>query len=439
MLFRFWLRWAPSAAQLRTRVRAFASYGARHAKTKKSCVRTCLFRFWLRWAPPAAQLRTRVRAIASSGARLAKTKKSCVRFSCYLCSILNSLLFIERLMKLQRSVEEIPYYDLFNRVTEAAAILANMTKGHGSKDWTDSNAVLAMREVLGELPISGRFVSSEGKLDNAARFEYGEVIGAGGQAMDLAVDPIDGTSLCAYGQDGSVSVIAAAPPGSLLEAPEAYMWKIACGPKARGAISLEKSWAQNVRDVAEALGKDPSRMTVAILNRQRHDQLIKEVRGTGAMIKLLDAGDLMPAVATAYGGRVDMLLGAGGGPEGVISAAALYGLGGDFCGRFDKALTDMEMEDTMDIAVDENNMSIDDIVKKGIYAVCITAVTDAYFLDGVRWRKGVATTDTLAIRKQVTMDRSKKERRFDEHPWSEFATEDCQSLEAYLAKNKGKK
>jgi len=342
-------------------------------------------------------------------------------------------------MTVPRSVGDIPYYDLFNRVTEAAAILANMTKGHGSKDWTDSNAVLAMREVLNELPISGRFVSSEGALDNAARFEYGDVIGAGGQAMDLAVDPIDGTSLCAYGQDGAVSVLAAAPPGSLLEAPEAYMWKIACGPKAKGAISLDWSWAKNVRSVAEALGKDPSRMTVAILNRDRHRQMIEEVRDAGAMVKLLDAGDLMPAVATAHGGRVDMLMGAGGGPEGVISAAALHGLGGDFCGRFDKALTEEEMGHKMDIAVDEDNMSIDDIVKKGIYAVCITAVTDAYFLAGVRWKKGVVTTDTLAIRKQVTMDRSKKQRRFDEHPWSQFATVECESLEAYLASSKNKK
>ena len=342
-------------------------------------------------------------------------------------------------MAVTRNVADIPYYDLFNRATEAAAILANMTKGHGSKDWTDSNAVLAMREVLGELPINGRFVSSEGSLDNAARFEYGEVVGAGGHEMDLAVDPIDGTSLCAYGQDGAVSALAAAPPGSLLEAQEAYMWKIACGPRAKGAISLDWSWTRNVQSVAEALGKDPSRMTVAILNRKRHDELIQEVREAGAMVKLLEAGDLMPAVATAYGGRVDMLMGAGGGPEGVISAAALYGLNGDFCGRFDIALTEEEMGHKMNITVDESNMSINDIVKKGIHAVCITAVTDAYFLDGVRWRKGVVTTDTLAIRKQVTMDRSKKMRRFDEHPWSEFASLECESLEAYMASKKANK
>jgi len=335
-----------------------------------------------------------------------------------------------------KNVRDIPYYDLFNRVTEAAAIFANMTKGHGSKDWTDSNAVLAMREVLNELPIKGKFVSSEGMLDNAARFEYGEIIGAGGQEMDLAVDPIDGTSLCAYGQDGSVSVLAAAPPGSLLQAPEAYMWKLACGPRAKGVISLDKTWAQNIRDVAEALGKDPSRMTIAILNRKRHKKLIEEVRGTGAMVKLLDAGDLMPAVATAFGGRVDMLMGSGGGPEGVISAAALQGLGGDFCGRFDKKLTEKEMGYKMDVKIDESNMSIEDIVKKGIYAVCITAVTDAYFLSGVRWREGMVITDTLAIRKQLTIDRSEKSRRFDEHPWSEFVTADCMSLEAYKASTK---
>ena len=335
-----------------------------------------------------------------------------------------------------RDIRDIPYYDLFNRVTEAAAILANMTKGHGSKDWTDSNAVLAMREVLNELPISGRFVSSEGELDNAARFEYGEIIGAGGQEMDLAVDPIDGTSLCAYGQDGAVSVLAAAPVGSLLEAPEAYMWKLACGPRAKGVISFDKSWAQNVRDVAEALGKDPTRMTVAILNRARHRELIEEVRATGAMVKFLEAGDLMPAVATAFGGRVDMLMGAGGGPEGVISAAALHGLDGDFCGRFDKKLTEEEMECKLDINICEDNMSIDDIVKKGIYAVCITAVTDAYFLGGVRWREGMVITDTLAIRKKLTIDRSEKSRRFNDHPWSEIVTEECEKLEAYLAKSK---
>ena len=336
-----------------------------------------------------------------------------------------------------RNKRDIPYYDLFNRVTEAAAILANMTKGHGSKEWTDSNAALAMREVLKELPITGKFVSSGGEMDSAAQFEYGEVIGAGGEEMDLAVDPIDGTSLCAYGQDGAISVLAAAPPGSLLETPKAYMWKLACGPRAKGVISFDKSWASNVRDVAEALGKDPTRMTVAILNRKRHKKLIEEVRGTGAMVKLLEAGDLMPAVATAFGGRVDLLMGAGGGPEGVISAAALHGLGGDFCGRFDKKLTKEEIDCGPDLTVCEDNMSINDIVKKGIFAVCITAVTDAYFLSGVRWREGMVITDTLAIRRQLTIDRSEKSRRFNEHPWSEIVTEECENLSAYLAKKRG--
>ena len=330
---------------------------------------------------------------------------------------------------------DVSYYDLLNRPVEAAAIFACRTRGQGSKAWTDYCAVRAMRATLNELPISGEFVSSEGALDNAARFEYGEIIGAGGQKMDLAVDPIDGTSLCANGQDGAISALAAAPSGSLLRAKEAYMWKIACGAKAKGAISLEESWAQNVYNVAEALGKDPNRMTVAILRRERHKDLIAEVRATGATVKLLEAGDLMPAVSTAYDGRVDLLMGSGGGPEGVLAAAALYGLGGDFCGRLDKKLTEQEMGRRLDMVVDEGNMSIGDIVRKGIYTVCITAVTDAYFLEGVRWDRGYVTTQTLAIRGQVTVEKSVRTRLFKEHAWSAFATPECEDLSVYRAMN----
>jgi fructose-1,6-bisphosphatase II len=332
-------------------------------------------------------------------------------------------------------MQKVPYYDLCHRVTELAAILAAMTRGHGSKAWTDYNAVWGMRSMLNELPIWGRFVSSEGMLDNAARFEFGEQIGADPDAelYDLAVDPIDGTSLCANGQDGSIAVLATAPAGSLLRAEETYMWKLACGPKAKGVISLDKSPTQNIRDVADALGKEPAQMTVAILDRKRHEKLIREVRQTGAMVKLLEAGDLMPAVTTAYDGRVDLLLGSGGGPEGVIAAAALDCLGGDFCGRLDKKLTETELERTLDFDVDESNLGLKDIVKKGVYAVCITAVTDSYFLEGVRWADNRVVTHTLSLRGGTsTMELSKKYRNISAHYWKKFFTPECQSLETYL-------
>ena len=220
----------------------------------------------------------------------------------------------------------------FARVTEAAALAAARWVGRGDKEAADDAAVTAMRVMFDTVSVDGIVVIGEGEMDEAPMLYIGERVGNGiPPEVDIAVDPLEGTNLVAKGLTGSIAVLAAAPRGSLLHAPDMYMDKIAVGPECKGRVYLEASVKENLREVARALGKLISEVTVVILDRPRHQEIIEQVRSAGARIKLITDGDVSPAVAAAYDNSgVVILMGIGGAPEGVITAVALKCLGGDF-------------------------------------------------------------------------------------------------------------
>lgn len=223
------------------------------------------------------------------------------------------------------------------RVTEAAAIASARLMGRGEKDRADQAAVDAMRKAFDSMRIQGTIVIGEGERDEAPMLYIGEKIGAGGPdapKVDIAVDPLEGTNLCAVGAPGALSVIAMAEDGRLLNAPDTYMDKIAVGPAAKGVIDITKSPTDNLKAIALAKGVYVEELTVVILERPRHEKLIQEVRQVGARIQLIQDGDVSAAIATCFEeSGVDVLLGSGGAPEGVIAAAALRCIGGDMQGR----------------------------------------------------------------------------------------------------------
>ncbi|MCY4380670.1 MAG: class II fructose-bisphosphatase, partial [Proteobacteria bacterium] len=223
----------------------------------------------------------------------------------------------------------------FVRVTEAAAIAAAKQMGHGDQKKADRLAVEAMRKMLASIEFDGTVQIGEGERDQAPMLYIGEKVGTGkGIALDVALDPLEGTALCAKGGPNALSIIAVAEGGNLLHAPDVYMEKIAVGPEAAHVIDLEKSPSDNVRAVAKAKGKDLSHVTVVIMDRLRHAAMIKEVREVGARIILISDGDVQPALACGLeDSGIDLLMGIGGAPEGVISAAALKCLKGGFQGR----------------------------------------------------------------------------------------------------------
>mgnify|MGYP000860854446 FL=1 len=221
------------------------------------------------------------------------------------------------------------------RVTETAALASGRYMGRGDSIGADQAAVDGMRTAFNLVNTRGKVVIGEGELDEAPMLYIGEEIGLGMDIQaDIAVDPLDGTSLVAKGLPNAISVIAMAPKGCLLNAPDTYMKKIAVGPKAAGKIDIDKSVKENLYSVAEALNKDISDLTVIIQDRERHSEIIEEVRSAGARIKLFAEGDVAAAIATAFPDTgVDVLIGIGGAPEGVIAAVALKCMGGDFQGK----------------------------------------------------------------------------------------------------------
>ena len=223
------------------------------------------------------------------------------------------------------------------RVTELAAIASARLMGRGLTNEADQAAVDAMRKAFDMLNIDGTVVIGEGERDEAPMLYIGEKVGQGTQSaapVDIALDPLEGTNLCAYGRPGAISVVALAHQGQLLNAPDTYMDKIAVGPRARGAIDLNKSPTWNLENIAHAMDREVSELTVVITERPRHAELIKEVREAGARIRLIDDGDVAMAVSTCFEqSGVDVLMGTGGAPEGVISAAGVRCIDGDFQGR----------------------------------------------------------------------------------------------------------
>ena len=222
----------------------------------------------------------------------------------------------------------------FVRVTEAAAIACGHSVGRGDKNGADQLAVDAMRKMFDTVNISGTVVIGEGEMDEAPMLYIGEKVGCGGPEVDIAVDPVEGTNLVAKGQPGAIAVIAIAPKGCLLHAPDMYMDKIAVGPRAKGCINIDAPIQENLERVAKALERNVRDLSVVVLDRERHQGIIEDVRRAGARIQLITDGDVNPVVnAGIEGTGVHMYIGKGGAPEGVLAAAAIKCLGGDFQAR----------------------------------------------------------------------------------------------------------
>src|SRR3954452_7904169 len=288
------------------------------------------------------------------------------------------------------------------RVTEAGAMAAARWIGHGKKESADQAAVDAMRFVLDSVSIRGVVVIGEGEKDEAPMLYNGEEVGNGERPeVDVAVDPLEGTRLTALVQPGAISVMAVAERGTMLFPGAAvYMEKIAVGPNAIDAIDITKSPSENVAAVAQALGKSPREVDVVVLERERHDALIAELREAGARVRLIRDGDVAPAIAAAQPGTgVDMLYGIGGTPEGVISAAALQCVGGGIQGRL-WPRNDEEGQALLAAGLDPATvLHTNDLVSGEDVFVAATGVTAGALLQGVRYTGGSgAITDSIVMR-----------------------------------------
>jgi len=317
----------------------------------------------------------------------------------------------------------------FLRVTEAAAIESAKTMGQGDRKHSDHVAVDAMRQVMDTVPMKGRIVIGEGERDEAPMLYIGEELGGGAFSaeerdgfpeVDIAVDPLEGTNLCALGANNAIAVLAAAERGGLLNAPDIYMDKIVVGPSCRGAVDIDAPTIDNLKNIARRLGRDIDDLTVICLDRPRHKQLVADVRASGARIRLISDGDLSAGISAAVAGtNIHALMGIGGAPEGVITAAAMKCLNGEIQAKlvFDpsklgvdaskvppadkvmKRLNEMGITDANKI-YDTNDLAPG---KKIIFAA--TGVTDGALLRGVRFfgagkrtHSVVMTTDSRHIR-----------------------------------------
>ena len=307
----------------------------------------------------------------------------------------------------------------FLSVCEAAAIAAARTMGQGDRKYSDHVAVEAMREQMDAVPMRGRIVIGEGERDEAPMLYIGEKVGrgdAGDPEVDIALDPLEGTTITATGGQNALSVIAMADKGNLLNAPDTYMDKIAVGPAAKGAIDLTKSPSQNLRAIADKKGVYVDDLTVIILNRPRHEKLIAEVRSTGARIKLIGDGDVSAAIATCFPETgVDVLMGIGGAPEGVIAAAALRCCGGDMQGRL-APRNDKEIERAQKMGIKDVKAVFGlEQLAKGHVIFAATGVTSGDFLRGVRFFKGGADTHSVVMRSKSKTVRYIQSRHSFEH------------------------
>ncbi len=287
------------------------------------------------------------------------------------------------------------------RVTEAAALAAARWVGRGDKNGADGAAVRGMRHLISTVSMKGTVVIGEGEKDNAPMLYNGERVGDGnGAECDVAVDPIDGTRLTAMGMPNAISVIAVSPRGSMFD-PSAvfYMEKLVTGPAAADVVDINAPVADNIRAVARAKGGDPQDITVVILDRPRHEQLVHEVRQTGARIKFISDGDVAGAIMAARDGTgVDLLLGIGGTPEGIIAACALKCLGGVIQGKLWPS-SDEERRKAEAAGHDLSRVLLtDDLVSSEDVFFAATGITGGELLSGVRYADGGAVTESLVMR-----------------------------------------
>ncbi len=303
------------------------------------------------------------------------------------------------------------------RVTETAAIAASAWVGHGDKNSADGAAVDAMRKMISTVHMDGTVVIGEGEKDEAPMLFNGEQVGEGlGAKVDVAVDPIDGTTLTAKGMNNAISVVALAERGAMFD-PSAvfYMEKIVCGPEAAGKIDIEAPVKVNLQRVADAKGVPINDLTVVVLDRPRHDQLSKDIREAGARIKFITDGDVAGAVMAARDDTgVDLLMGIGGTPEGIIAACAMKCLGGEIQGRL-WARNDEEHRSLAERGLSATQvLTTSDLVKGNDCFFAATGITDGELLHGVRFDRRVVRTQSIVMR-----SRSKTIRIINsEHPYS---------------------
>ncbi len=285
------------------------------------------------------------------------------------------------------------------KVTEKAAIESALWRGKGDKKKADEAATTAMRETLNTLPISATVVIGEGEIDEAPMLYIGEKLGTGGPALDIAVDPLDGTTLTAKNRENAITVIALAKAGTLLHAPDMYMLKLAVGPKAKGVINLAKGLKWNLKEVSKALNKKPHELNIVMLDRERHSEYLKECREFGCGVTLITDGDVSPVVSLGLeNSGVDMLFGSGGAPEGVLAAAAARCLGGDFQGQL---LPSNEAEKTrcqkMGIQDVSHFFTLEELVKSPEVIFALTGVTNGSLCLGVDFLPTQTLTHSLLL------------------------------------------
>jgi fructose-1,6-bisphosphatase II / sedoheptulose-1,7-bisphosphatase len=288
------------------------------------------------------------------------------------------------------------------RVTERAAVAAATLRGRGNEKAADQAAVDAMRREMNKLAITGTIVIGEGERDEAPMLYIGEQVGSGsGPRVDIAVDPLEGTTLCAKNMPGAIATMAMAEGGTLLHAPDVYMDKIAVGPGyPKGVVDLDAPPADNIHAVAKAKGVKPEEITALIMDRPRHDALIAAVRKTGASVSLITDGDVAGVIHTTDPEQtgIDIYLGIGGAPEGVLAAAALSCIGGQFQGRL---ILDTEEKRARAAKMGVTNPNKKYLMEEMVSGDCLfaaTGVTTGSLLRGVRFREGLIETETVVMR-----------------------------------------
>lgn len=276
------------------------------------------------------------------------------------------------------------------RVTEAAALVSSQFMGRGDKNGADGAAVEAMRRAFETVKVDGEVVIGEGELDEAPMLYIGEKVGMATEdsmKVDIAVDPLDGTTLIAKGLPNVISVIAMGKKGSLLKAPDTYMKKIIVGPKAKGCIDLNASVEENIKNVAQALNKKTTEMTIIVQDRERHDYIFEAARKLGTRIKMFGDGDVAAGIATCFEDTgIDMLMGIGGGPEGVITAAAIKCMGGDMQAQI-YPLSEQERIRCHEMGLTDEDisrvLSLEDLAQGDELFFAATGITDGDLLKGV--------------------------------------------------------
>jgi fructose-1,6-bisphosphatase II len=295
-------------------------------------------------------------------------------------------------------------------VTERVALKVAPLEGSGDSERAYTLATQAFREELGKAPVAGRVtVLREQRLDEKGRIRapksnpgilgHGDALGDGGPEADLAVEPVEGLQLLVKGQEGSISAVAAAPRGSMLRTPDMYMSKLIVGPGARGSIDIDAPVSENVENIAKALGRKPSEITVAVLDRDRHQGLIGEIRETGARIQIRPEGDLTPAIAVGMrGADLHAIIGIGGAPEGILAAAVMQCLGGEMQARmWPTQRSQVEQLEEYGFGDPERKLMLGDLIRGTDVVFAATGITQGESLEGVRYFRGGARTHTVVM------------------------------------------